>query len=115
MTGAARTERILLTGWFSFRHGEVTAGDLLALQSVSSALQAAGLRCETAWSEVFRPGGLRLEEARRRRCLVGLVPVVKGHRAAQVAAARPDNDMHTAGHGSATMRLRPEVATLGPG
>jgi len=24
MTGAARTERILLTGWFSFRHGEVT-------------------------------------------------------------------------------------------
>jgi hypothetical protein len=67
MTDTARTERILLAGWFSFRNGEVTAGDLLALQSVSSALRAAGLRCETAWSEVFRPGGLRLEEARRRR------------------------------------------------
>ncbi len=56
--------RVLLTGWFSFRHGEVTAGDLLALESVSSALRAAGLRYDTAWSEVFCPGGLRLAQAR---------------------------------------------------
>ena len=46
MTGAAPAGRILLTGWFSFRHGEVITGDLLALESVSSALQAAGL-CTT--------------------------------------------------------------------
>jgi hypothetical protein len=35
VTGAAPAGRILLTGWFSFRHGEVTVGDLLALESVS--------------------------------------------------------------------------------
>jgi hypothetical protein len=32
---SAWTRRSLLTGWFSFRHGEVTVGDLLALESVS--------------------------------------------------------------------------------
>ena len=55
--------RVLLTGWFSFRQGEVTAGDVLALESVRSALDAAGLGYDTAWSEVFRPGALRLDDA----------------------------------------------------
>jgi hypothetical protein len=55
--------RVLLTGWFSFRRGEVTAGDVLALESVRSALDAAGLRYDTVWSEVFRPGALRLDDA----------------------------------------------------
>jgi len=63
MTAAGAAVRVLLTGWFSFRQGEVTAGDVLALESVSSALDAAGLGYDTAWSEVFRPGGLRLDEA----------------------------------------------------
>jgi len=55
--------RILLTGWFSFLHGEATAGDILALDAVRSALGAAGLRYDTAWSPVFRPAGRRLEDA----------------------------------------------------
>jgi hypothetical protein len=54
--------RVLLTGWFSFLHGEATAGDLLALDAVRSALAAAGIGSDTAWSPVFRPGGPRLED-----------------------------------------------------
>lgn len=61
--GAAAPGRILVTGWFSFLHGEATAGDLLALEAVSRSLAAAGLGYDVAWSPVFRPGGLRLEEA----------------------------------------------------
>jgi hypothetical protein len=67
MTAAGAAVRVLLTGWFSFRHGEVTAGDVLALESVRSALDNAGLGHDTAWSDVFRPGGLRLDEARPER------------------------------------------------
>jgi hypothetical protein len=55
--------RVLLTGWFSFLHGEATAGDLLALDAVRSALIAAGISSDTAWSPVFRPGALCLEDA----------------------------------------------------
>jgi hypothetical protein len=55
--------RVLLTGWFSFLHGEATAGDLLASQAVGAALDAAGVACDTAWSPVFRPGALALSEA----------------------------------------------------
>jgi hypothetical protein len=55
--------RILLTGWFSFLHGEATAGDVLALDSVRQLLDQAGLGYDVAWSPVFRPGGLRLEDA----------------------------------------------------
>jgi Polysaccharide pyruvyl transferase len=57
------TVRVLLTGWFSFIHGEVTAGDVLVLDAVSSALRSAGICYDTAWSPVFRSGGLRLEDA----------------------------------------------------
>lgn len=54
--------RILLTGWFSFVHGEATAGDVLSLDAVRSVL---GRRpYDVAWSPVFRPGELTLEEAR---------------------------------------------------
>jgi hypothetical protein len=55
--------RILLTGWFSFLHGEATAGDLLALNAVRRSLDQAALGYDVAWSPVFRPGGLRLEDA----------------------------------------------------
>jgi hypothetical protein len=55
--------RVLLTGWFSFLHGEATAGDILALESVCAALASARIGYEIAWSPVFRPAGLRLEDA----------------------------------------------------
>ncbi|MCW2901252.1 MAG: polysaccharide pyruvyl transferase [Streptosporangiaceae bacterium] len=55
--------RVLLTGWFSFVHGEVTAGDALALAAVHGRLVRAGIPCETAWSPVFRPDGMSLDDA----------------------------------------------------
>ena len=55
--------RVLLTGWPSFLHGEATAGDVLSMQRVHAALQAAGVACELAWSPVFRPGALTLDDA----------------------------------------------------
>jgi hypothetical protein len=54
--------RILLTGWFSFRHGEATAGDVLSLETVRTAL--ADLSYDVAWSPVFAPGALTIEDAR---------------------------------------------------
>jgi hypothetical protein len=54
--------RILLTGWFSLLHGEATAGDVLSVEAVRAALS--DLPCDVAWSPVFRPGALTLEEAR---------------------------------------------------
>lgn len=55
--------RVLVTGWFSFLHGEVTAGDALALATVASTLARAGIPFDEAWSPVFRPGGPALDEA----------------------------------------------------
>jgi len=54
--------RVLLTGWPSFLHGEATAGDVLSMDRVHSALVRAGVRCEVAWSQVFRPGSLGLDD-----------------------------------------------------
>ncbi|MEU0335928.1 polysaccharide pyruvyl transferase family protein [Streptomyces sp. NPDC006193] len=56
-------ERVLLTGWFSFRDGEATAGDVLAQQHMSAALTRAGIPHDTAWSPGFRPAELSLEAA----------------------------------------------------
>lgn len=56
--------RVLLVGWFSFLHGEATAGDVLAWRAVCGELDRAGIEYETAWSPGFRPGGLTLEAAR---------------------------------------------------
>ncbi|MET9802264.1 polysaccharide pyruvyl transferase family protein [Streptomyces sp. NPDC006368] len=53
--------RILLTGWFSFLHGEVTAGDELALRRVESLLDREGLPYDTVWSPAYRPRELHLE------------------------------------------------------
>ncbi|TDD88687.1 polysaccharide pyruvyl transferase family protein [Actinomadura darangshiensis] len=55
--------RVLVTGWPSFRHGEATAGDVLAMEAVQAALADAGVECHLAWSPVFRPGALDLERA----------------------------------------------------
>lgn len=55
--------RVLLTGWFSFLHGEVTAGDALAHDAVAAALDRAGVPYDEAWSPAFRPGGPSLGDA----------------------------------------------------
>ncbi|MFN2494288.1 MAG: polysaccharide pyruvyl transferase family protein [Pseudonocardiaceae bacterium] len=55
--------RILLTGWPSFVCGEATAGDVLSMERVHRALGEAGLSVEVAWSPVFRPGALSLDDA----------------------------------------------------
>jgi Polysaccharide pyruvyl transferase. len=52
---------VLVTGWFSFLHGEATAGDVLAAEAVQQALETAGIPCDTAWSPVFRPDALHLD------------------------------------------------------
>ncbi|MDQ0797835.1 polysaccharide pyruvyl transferase family protein [Streptomyces sp. B1I3] len=56
--------RVLVTGWFSFLDGEVTAGDALAQRAVSQALDDLGIEHDTAWSPVFEPGRLTLDAAR---------------------------------------------------
>ncbi|MGW7821147.1 polysaccharide pyruvyl transferase family protein [Streptomyces puniciscabiei] len=56
--------RVLLTGWFSFRDGEATAGGVLAQRQASAALAGAAIRHDTAWSPGFRRGALSLEAAR---------------------------------------------------
>lgn len=54
---------MLVTGWFSFLDGEVTAGDALAQRAVADALRHLGVGHDTAWSPVFAPGGLSLDAA----------------------------------------------------
>jgi hypothetical protein len=49
--------RVLLAGWFSFLDGEVTAGDVLALEAVRRSLGEARIGYEVAWSPAFRPDG----------------------------------------------------------
>lgn len=56
--------RVLLTGWFSFLHGEATAGDVLALERVRDVLGRAGVAHDVAWSPGFRPGALHLADVR---------------------------------------------------
>lgn len=58
--------RILLTGWFSFRDGEATAGNVLALRRVEDVLRREDLAYDVVWSPSFRPGDLDLEHVRPR-------------------------------------------------
>jgi hypothetical protein len=53
--------KILLTGWFSFQEGEVTAGDVLALRRVEEVLTREQLPYDTVWSPGYRPGALHLD------------------------------------------------------
>lgn len=55
--------RVLLTGWFSFLDGEVTAGDALALRRVRACLDHLGIPYDVAWSAGYRPDALHLSEA----------------------------------------------------
>lgn len=59
--------KTLLTGWFSFRHGEATAGDVAALRHVQQELDAAGLPYDTAWSPGFHRHALHLARAAPKR------------------------------------------------
>jgi hypothetical protein len=56
--------KVLLTGWFSFLHGEATAGDVLALERVRDVLEQAGITHDVAWSAGFRPDALHLDDVR---------------------------------------------------
>ncbi|MFF7361603.1 polysaccharide pyruvyl transferase family protein [Streptomyces sp. NPDC008125] len=55
--------RVLVTGWFSFLDGEVTAGDALAERAVAAALDHLEIQHDTAWSPAFAPESLTLEAA----------------------------------------------------
>lgn len=55
---------MLLTGWFSFRDGEATAGDVLALRRVEEVLQDSGTPYDVAWSPAFEPDALHLDDVR---------------------------------------------------
>lgn len=63
LTSPQSCKRALLTGWFSFDDGEVTAGDALAQRRVSEALRHCGITHDTAWSRGFVPDGLPLDAA----------------------------------------------------
>lgn len=54
--------RALVISWASFRHGEATAGDVLAMRRADVALSTAGIGHDLAWSSVYRPGELSYEE-----------------------------------------------------
>ncbi|MFE4052096.1 polysaccharide pyruvyl transferase family protein [Streptomyces sp. YIM B13518] len=56
--------RVLLTGWFSFRDGEATAGDVLALRRVEEVLRGAGMAYDVVWSPGFRPEAPHLGDVR---------------------------------------------------
>ncbi|MFK0119904.1 polysaccharide pyruvyl transferase family protein [Streptomyces sp. NPDC090994] len=51
-----------MTGWFSFLHGEATAGDVLALERVEAVLRAAGQAYDVVWSPGFRADGTHVED-----------------------------------------------------
>lgn len=74
--------RVLLTGWPSFLNGEATAGDVLSMDRVRRALVRSGVPCEVAWSQVFRPGSLGLDDADPKRYthLVFICGPVHGNR-----------------------------------
>ncbi|MFG2680962.1 polysaccharide pyruvyl transferase family protein [Streptomyces sp. NPDC048392] len=55
-------DRILVTGWFSFLHGEATAGDVLALERVEQVLRDAGEAYDVVWSPGFRADGTHFED-----------------------------------------------------
>jgi Polysaccharide pyruvyl transferase len=58
-----RGRRWLVTGWFSFVDGEITAGDLACRDLLCRWLDEAGAAYDVAMSPFFDSGGLRLEDA----------------------------------------------------
>ncbi|RKS04618.1 polysaccharide pyruvyl transferase [Nocardiopsis sp. Huas11] len=60
--GTRRPIRVVLAGWFSFLHGEATAGDVGAAEAVSAEIGAHGIAHDIVWSPHFRSRGPTLEE-----------------------------------------------------
>ncbi|MDP8987172.1 MAG: polysaccharide pyruvyl transferase family protein, partial [Actinomycetota bacterium] len=54
---------VLVAGWFSFVHGEATAGDLMAAEAACCWLDEADVPYHAAFSPAF-PDGVRLDEVR---------------------------------------------------
>ncbi|GAA0224348.1 polysaccharide pyruvyl transferase family protein [Cryptosporangium japonicum] len=54
--------KVLVAGWYSFLHGEATAGDVLAGDAVTAALDTLGREYDVVWSPGFRPGALHLDD-----------------------------------------------------
>ncbi|PYE17455.1 polysaccharide pyruvyl transferase [Williamsia limnetica] len=54
--------KVLLVSWATFTHGEATAGDVLAVRRVENELTEQAIDFDTAWSPVFRPGELCLDD-----------------------------------------------------
>ncbi|MGC3002882.1 polysaccharide pyruvyl transferase family protein, partial [Streptomyces sp. G35A] len=61
---SSRPRRVLLTGWFSFREGEATAGDVLALHRVEEVLRRARIPYDVVWSPGFLPDARHLDDVR---------------------------------------------------
>ena len=57
-------QRLLVTGWFSFEDGQVTAGDVLALRAAEAALTGPGPRVRHRLERRIPAGRLHLEAAR---------------------------------------------------
>ncbi|WP_243788231.1 hypothetical protein [Saccharopolyspora gloriosae] len=55
--------RALITGWPSFLHSEIGAGDVAAMRRVGDALAAAGIPHDSAWSPVLASGSLTFDDA----------------------------------------------------
>lgn len=59
--------RALVVGWSSVVHGEATAGDVLSMRAVETALRGAGVDVDLAWSPVMATapgaGGVELLQA----------------------------------------------------
>jgi hypothetical protein len=99
--------RVLVVGWFSFLHGEATAGDVLAMEAVRAGLGGAGVPHDVAWSAVMCPaGGLRYDRAipERYSDVVFVCGPVHGE---------PVRDLHRRFH--ACRRLAVGVSVLDPG
>ncbi|MFG1927135.1 polysaccharide pyruvyl transferase family protein [Cryptosporangium sp. NPDC048952] len=60
--GAPRAGKVLVTGWYSFLHGEATSGDVLAGDAVTATLDSLGRTYDVVWSPGFRPGALHWED-----------------------------------------------------
>ena len=60
--GTRTPVRVVLAGWFSFRHGEATAGDVGAAEAVSAEIGGHGIDHDIVWSPHFRSRGTTLEE-----------------------------------------------------
>ncbi|MGC4933082.1 polysaccharide pyruvyl transferase family protein [Gordonia sp. DT30] len=61
-TAGCGDPRVLLTSWAAFRHGEATAGDVLAVSRIDAALTAQGVPHDVCWSPGFRPGALSFDD-----------------------------------------------------